>query len=110
MALPQQKELFDATAYLAWEAEQPERNEFMAGEVFAMVGVRQAHNVATLNLASHLRSELKGSPARKRYSPFFRRRLWRITASNCSNSFGIKPTGRHNSRKEHVEHNVFIWL
>lgn len=36
MALPQQKQVFDATAYLAWEAAQPERNEFMAGEVFAM--------------------------------------------------------------------------
>ena len=29
-----------------------------------MVGVRQAHNVATLNLASQLRTELKGSPCR----------------------------------------------
>ena len=79
MALPQQKQVFDATAYLAWEAAQPERNEFMAGEVFAMVGVRQAHNVATLNLASHLRSELKGSPCRV----FIESVKTRIEAADC---------------------------
>lgn len=79
MALPQQNQRFDATAYLAWEAEQPARNEFMAGEVFAMVGVRQAHNVATLNLASHLRSELKGSPCRV----FVESVKARIEAADC---------------------------
>ena len=79
MARPQQKQLFDATAYLAWEAAQPERNEFMAGEVFAMVGVRQAHNVATLNLASQLRTELKGSPCRV----FVESVKTRIEAADC---------------------------
>ena len=28
-------------AYMAWEAEQPERHEFFAGEVFAMTGARE---------------------------------------------------------------------
>lgn len=51
----------------------------MAGEVFAMVGVRQAHNVATLNLASHLRSELKGSPCRV----FVESVKTRIEAADC---------------------------
>ena len=64
MALPQQKQPFDAAAYLAWEAGQAERNEYVAGEVFAMVGVRQSHNVATLNLAMALRSHLKGTSCR----------------------------------------------
>ena len=64
MGLPKVNSGFDAAAYLAWEAAQPERNEYIAGEVFAMVGVRQSHNVATLNLATILRRELKGSPCR----------------------------------------------
>lgn len=64
MALPQPEKRFDAAAYLAWEEAQPERNEYIAGEAFAMVGVRQSHNVATLNVATMLRRELKGSPCR----------------------------------------------
>ncbi|MBW7901621.1 MAG: Uma2 family endonuclease [Rhodocyclaceae bacterium] len=79
MALPQATTKFDAAAYLAWEAEQPERNEYMAGEVFAMVGVRQSHNVATLNLASFLRTELKGSPCRV----FIESVKTRIEAADC---------------------------
>lgn len=64
MALPKTENGFDAAAYLVWEEAQPDRNEYVAGEVFAMVGVRQSHNVATLNLATALRRELKGSPCR----------------------------------------------
>ncbi|MEO8410197.1 MAG: Uma2 family endonuclease [Propionivibrio sp.] len=64
MPLPQTESRFDPVAYLAWEETQPGRNEYIAGEVFAMVGVRQSHNVATLNLATLLRQELKGSPCR----------------------------------------------
>lgn len=64
MALAQEKAKFDAAAYLAWEAEQPNRNEYIAGEVFAMVGVRLSHNVATGNLYNALRNALKGSPCR----------------------------------------------
>lgn len=64
MALPKTESRFDAAAYLAWEETQPERNEYIAGEVFAMVGVGQSHNVATGNLYNALRRELKGSPCR----------------------------------------------
>ncbi len=79
MGLPQHAEAFDAQAYLAWEAAQPERHEYIAGEVFAMVGVRQAHNIATLNLASALRSALKGSPCRV----FIESVKTRVDAANC---------------------------
>ena len=48
-------------AYLDWEAEQPDKHEYIAGEIFAMVGVRRAHALVALTLASHLRSHLKGS-------------------------------------------------
>ena len=43
MGLPMTETRFDADAYLAWEADQPGKSEFVAGEVFAMLGVRRAH-------------------------------------------------------------------
>ncbi|HOI51323.1 MAG TPA: Uma2 family endonuclease [Azonexus sp.] len=64
MALVRENAKFDAAGYLAWEAEQPNRNEYIAGEVFAMVGVRLSHNVATGNLYNALRNALRGSPCR----------------------------------------------
>ena len=79
MALPKTESSFDAAAYLAWEETQPERNEYIAGEVFAMVGVRQSHNVATGNLYSALRRELKGSPCRV----FIESVKTRIEAADC---------------------------
>lgn len=79
MALPKTKERFDAADYLAWEETQPERNEYIDGEVFAMVGVRQSHNLATLNLYTVLRRELKGSPCRV----FVESVKTRIDAADC---------------------------
>lgn len=51
-------------AFLAWEDEQPERHEFVAGEVFAMVGGRRVHNLATGNVFAALKLQLKGSACR----------------------------------------------
>ena len=79
MPLPKTENGFDAAAYLAWEETQPERNEYIAGEVFAMVGVRQSHNVATGNLYNVLRRELKGSPCRV----FIESVKTRVEAANC---------------------------
>jgi Uma2 family endonuclease len=53
---------FDADAYLAWEAEQPEKSEYFAGEVFAMVGVRRVHATVAGNIFAALREHLRGSP------------------------------------------------
>ena len=64
MALPQRQEPFDAAAYLVWEEAQEGRHEYLSGEVFAMLGVRQSHNLATLNLYSSLRQALKSSRCR----------------------------------------------
>ena len=79
MALPMLERRFDAAAYLAWEETQEERHEYIAGEVFAMVGVRQSHNLATLNLATLLRRELKGSPCRV----FVEAVKTRVEAADC---------------------------
>lgn len=58
------KHYFSREEYLAWEAVQADRNEYVAGEIFAMVGVRQIHAIVTLNIASELRQQLKGKPCR----------------------------------------------
>lgn len=48
--------------YLEWEARQPVRNEYVAGEIFAMVGTTQRHNVVEINLCMALRQHLRGRP------------------------------------------------
>ncbi|SUA20013.1 Uncharacterised protein [Neisseria gonorrhoeae] len=50
----------------------------------------------------------KGSAGTEQVFAFFRRRLWRMTASSWLNSLGSSPTGRQSSRKEQEEHSVFI--
>ena len=35
---------FSIDDYMAWEAKQSERHEYLRGEVFAMTGARDAHN------------------------------------------------------------------
>ena len=79
MGLPRPDKRFDAAAYLAWEETQAERHEYLAGEVFAMVGVRQSHNIATLNVATVLRRELRGSPCRV----FVEAVKTRVAAADC---------------------------
>lgn len=64
MALADHRQKFDAAAYLAWEAEQTERHEFVDGEIYAMTGARDAHNRVALNVAFALRGALRGTPCR----------------------------------------------
>ena len=63
MANPQRSGL-SGEEYLAWEAEQQEKHEFMAGEIFAMVGASARHVTICLNIASALREHLRGGPCR----------------------------------------------
>ncbi len=62
MGSAQEKTTFSAQEYLAWEAEQIDKHEYVAGEVFGMVGARRVHAVVTLNLGSALREHLRGTP------------------------------------------------
>lgn len=55
---------FDEQEYLAFEARSPVRNEYIAGEIFAMTGASVRHNVIALNIASALRNHLRGTPCR----------------------------------------------
>lgn len=61
MGLPLLKPHFDADAYLAWEADQTDKSEYVGGEVFAMVGVRRTHATVALNIGAALRTHLRGS-------------------------------------------------
>ncbi len=47
--------------FLAWEETQPERHEFLRGQVFAMVGARRVHGIVSLNIAAGLKALLRGS-------------------------------------------------
>lgn len=56
-----------AEEYLAFEEQQETKHEFLAGlvyEVYAMVGARDSHVTTTLNVATLLRSHLRGTPCR----------------------------------------------
>ncbi|MCA0241699.1 MAG: Uma2 family endonuclease [Proteobacteria bacterium] len=53
-----------AEEFLAWEAGQADKHEFVAGEVFAMVGAVANHVTVSLNLAVALRQHLRGAPCR----------------------------------------------
>ena len=53
-----------ASDYLAWEAEQKDRHEFVGGETFAMAGAEDRHVTVTGNLYMALRQHLSGSPCR----------------------------------------------
>ena len=59
-----QKPVFTAAEYLAWEAGQTERHEFVDGDVFAMAGAEDRHVTVALNLAFALRQHLTGGPCR----------------------------------------------
>lgn len=53
-----------ADEFLAWDARQTVKHEFVSGELFAMAGAHEAHVVATMNMGMALRRHLKGSPCR----------------------------------------------
>jgi Uma2 family endonuclease len=50
--------------YLAWEAEQTEKHDFIDGEVYAMAGAESGHVTTSLNMAMALRQHLAGTPCR----------------------------------------------
>ena len=59
-----QTPIFSATGYLAWEAAQTERHEYVDGEVFGMAGAEDRHVTVAGNLYIALRQHLSGSACR----------------------------------------------
>jgi Uma2 family endonuclease len=51
-----------AEEYLVWESAQPEKHEFIAGEVFARTGARLNHNLIAGNAFLFLKQALRGLP------------------------------------------------
>lgn len=64
MGVPQQTTTFGIDEFMAWEAEETERHEYLNGEVFAITGARDAHNTIAGNIFTILRTALRGSPCR----------------------------------------------
>jgi Uma2 family endonuclease len=53
-----------ASEFLAWEASQAFKHEFLGGEVFAMAGAADRHVAVAMNVAFSLRQHLRGTPCR----------------------------------------------
>lgn len=64
MTLPKEASAMTRAEFLAWEEEQLTRHEYVAGEVFAMVGARQIHVIVAGNCFALLKSHLRGRPCR----------------------------------------------
>lgn len=64
MAPPQQPPLFTPQSYLDWEVQQPDKHEYIRGQVYAMAGGEDRHQTAALNTAVLLRQHLSGTPCR----------------------------------------------
>jgi Uma2 family endonuclease len=64
MGLPQPQSHLTRTEFMDWENLQADKHEFVAGEVFAMVGARRSHVTVTLNIAAQLKAHLRGGPCR----------------------------------------------
>ena len=50
--------------FIAWENTQPDKHEFVAGEVFAMVDARRVHVSIAGNCFARLKEHLRGGPCR----------------------------------------------
>ncbi|MDG4597010.1 MAG: Uma2 family endonuclease [Candidatus Contendobacter sp.] len=59
-----QRRAFTYDDYLEWEQRQPERHEYVRGEVFAMAGTTDRHNEISGNCYTLLRQHLRGTPCR----------------------------------------------
>lgn len=55
---------FSETDYLEWEARQAVKHEYLAGEVCAMAGARDANVTAAGNVFALLRAHARGTPCR----------------------------------------------
>jgi len=64
MGLPQRQVVMATEEFIEWESRQPDKHEFVAGEVFAMGGARRVHVAVTLNVATKFKEHLRGGPCR----------------------------------------------
>lgn len=62
MGHPKLHAALDAAGYLEWEAGQDGKNEYLHGEILAMIGARKAHVIVVMNLGFALRQHLRTTP------------------------------------------------
>lgn len=79
MSQQEPKPPFSPEDYVEWESRQETRNEYIAGEVFAMVDARDAHNTVSGNLYILLRTHLRGG----RWRVFASDMKLRVESANC---------------------------
>ena len=56
--------LYTPAEYLALERKAPTKSEYLNGQIYAMSGASEAHNLITLNIAAEIRSQLRGRRCR----------------------------------------------
>ena len=62
MAIPHKRRTFSADEYLRLERDAETRSEFWAGEIFALAGASEKHNLIVINLIIALGTQLRGKP------------------------------------------------
>ena len=60
MNYPQSKAEFSFESFLEWENNEPDKFEYLRGEVFAMTGVSTEHSICAGNLFAALHGHLRG--------------------------------------------------
>lgn len=73
------KHRMSAEEFLAWDAHEPVKHEFVRGDIFAMVGVAPRHANAAGNLYIALRTHLRGTPC----STYMSDIKLRVEAADC---------------------------
>ncbi len=63
-ALAQHKRYFTIEEYLTFENASEEKHEYYQGEILAMSGAKNQHNIITGNLFANLWNKLRGKPCR----------------------------------------------
>lgn len=96
----------DFDAYLAWEEKQPDRHEYCAGEVVAIVGARKSHVTVALNLASAFKSHLRGGPCRT-YISDMKLRVAAADASFCPDVM-VTCDARDHAADRYLEHPLLV--
>ena len=106
MTNPPTQTTFDAATYLTWEDEQPTKNEYVRGEVFAMVGARREHVVVAGNLYAALKQRLRGGPCQAYISDL----KLRVAAADAFfyPDVMVSCDGRDHAASQFIEHPILI--
>jgi Uma2 family endonuclease len=64
MSTAKKRNLVSVKAYLAEELVSPIKHKYLGGVVYAMAGVRNAHNLIATNTSGNLHARFRGKPCR----------------------------------------------